>query len=379
METLQKDAGEELRPKTFRPTGRDLVAIAVTAFVLRALVAVAAMWYFNMTVPTFTFLCDGDSYIRVAIAATGDESTVKPFDWRVFPGYPWLIAAVSAFGVRADVAALLLNWSFAAGAAVLSALLFKDRRIGWAMAVLTPSYVMYSTLVMSEATLMAFIVGGLLLAAAGRPLLGGMLLGYGGLIRPMAAFAAFGYIVWALAERKYRRALVFTLAAVAVVVAGAAVMTVWRGSALEGLRLYASDERAYGGEPLTWPFKSLILTPFRQETAAWKIVFTYAHVALVLAGCAIAAALWRRQSASPQTNVTAATLDPRLNGPWLWANTAFCLCVGAHWGFHGFHRFIVPALPPLFVAYRRWLPDRVGWWLLLAIGSLLMAVRGVAH
>lgn len=375
MEAHRKDLSNKLQGSAFRPAGRDLLAIGATAFVLRALVAVTAMWYFHMTALDFAGLCDGDSYIRVGMAATGDDGSVKPFDWRVFPGYPWLIAVPYAANMPADLAALLLNWLSAAAAAVLSAVLFKDRRIGWAMAVLTPSYLMYSTMAMSEATLMIFIVAGLLLAVRGRPLAGGLLLGYAGLIRPMAAFAGLGYVVWAATDRKYSRAIVFALSALAVVVIGAAGLAAWRGSAFDGLRLYALDERAYGGAPLTWPFKSLILTPLNRPTAPWKIVFTYAHVVLVLVSCVFAGVRWRKRPISPLADAS----DASLTAPWLLANTAFCLCVGAHWGFHGFHRFILPALPPLFVVYRRWLPDRVAWWLVIAVPSFVMAVRGVAH
>ncbi|MHC4712787.1 MAG: hypothetical protein ACYTAN_05875 [Planctomycetota bacterium] len=371
----KKTGLERSTPGRFRPSGRDLLAIGAAAFALRLVVALVSLWRFEMTAPDFAFLRDGDSYIRVAVAVTGDESVVKPFDWRVFPGYPGLIAAAHALGARADIAALLLNWLCAAAAAVLSALLFRDRRVGWAMAVLTPSYLMYSTLAMSEPTLMAFIIAGLVLAVAGRPLLGGLLLGYAGIIRPVACFAALGCIVWWAVQRKHKRAVVFAVAALAVVLAGVVGLALWRGSALEGLRLYAADERAYGGEPLTWPFKSLIFTPLSGKTTLWKVLYIYAHVAVVLTGCVVAALprLRRRESGS------AGSLHPAMTVPWLWANTLFCLCIGAHWGFHEFHRFIVPALPPLFVAFRRWLPDKVIYWTALAIVSVALAVWGVSH
>ncbi len=373
------DAGESAADRSplgrFRPGGRDLIAIAAAAFALRVIVAVAALWRFEMTAPEFAFLRDGDSYIRVAVAVTGDESVVKPFDWRVFPGYPGLIAAAHLLGARADIAALILNWSCAAATAVLSALLFKDRRVGWAMAVLTPSYLMYSTLAMSEPTLMAFITAGLVIAVAGRPLLGGLLLGYAGIIRPVACFAALGCIVWYALQRRHKHAVIFAAAALAVVLAGVVGLALWRGSALEGLRLYAADERAYGGEPLTWPFKSLIFTPLSGKAALWKVLYIYAHVAVVLAGCVVAV-LPRLRPREPESTVT---LHPAMTVPWLWTNTLFCLCIGAHWGFHEFHRFIVPALPPLFVAFKRWLPDKVIYWTVLAVVSAALAVWGVSH
>ena len=143
--------------KSYRPGRRELVAMAAVALLLRVVIAAGAMHRNDLSPQDLSYLRDGDSYIRVGLSMTGDESTLKPFDRRAFPGYPALIALFAALKVHPSAAALLLNWMGAAAAAVLSALLFRDRRVGWAMAVLTPSYVMYSTLAMSEPTLLVFI------------------------------------------------------------------------------------------------------------------------------------------------------------------------------------------------------------------------------
>jgi len=367
--------GDAATVEVHRPRRGEIAAIFAAALALRIIVAVLAMQRMGASPSDFAYLRDGDSYIRVGKAMRGETEALKPFDMRVFPGYPALIAAAETLGFDGRWAALGLNWLAAAAAAALCAVLFVDRRIGWAMAVLTPSYLMYSTLVMSEATLAAFMTGGAAAAAGGAYFAGGLLLGYAGLIRPVAAFAAAGIIAWALSRRKYAAALSTALSALAVVLAGAALLALWRGDAFEGVRLYAADQRAYGGEPLTWPFKSLIMTPLRQETAGWKIAYIWGHVAIVLGGCVLAASRFRSKAGARGRGGFLAVAAP----VWLWSNTVFILCIGAHWGFHEFHRFMAPALPPLFWAYGRWLPGRWFYWAMIAPVSVVLAVWGAAH
>jgi hypothetical protein len=368
-----------LNPPPKRPSGRELAAIAATALILRIVLCVGALQRYDLSMHDLSHLRDGDSYIRVAAAMRGDESELKPFDRRVFPGYPGLIALLRSLGANQDTAALALNWLAGAAAAVLSAVVFRDRRVGWGMAVLTPSYLMYSTLAMSEPTLMAFIMGGLAAALSGHVLIGGLLLGYAGLIRPVACFAVVGCMAYAFAGKKPRRAIITGAAALAVVAAGVLALQAWRGDALEGLRMYASDDRAYGGEPLTWPFKSLIVTPLAQKTALWKVVYIWAHVAVTLFGCAVAALLIRGRGRLAKGAACNDAALPWLAWPWLWGNTLFVLCVGAHWGFHEFHRFMTPALPPLLWVLRRWIPSSRIFWAVVAALSLALGIWGVHH
>src|SRR5206468_1683361 len=117
---------------------------------------------------------------------------LSAFDRRVFVGYPGIIAAISVLGLSLPTASLIVNWLCAGLAASLSALLYRDARVGWVLVFFPPSFLTYSTLAMTEATLLAFTLGGLLLTRRGRWLAGGILLGYAGLVRPVACFAVLG-------------------------------------------------------------------------------------------------------------------------------------------------------------------------------------------
>lgn len=108
----------------------------------RAALFLLAYVAFDVSLTKFAELRDGDSYIAFAKAMIGDvgELIGNPFHQRVFPGYPALIALAHLTGFSLEVGAVLVNWVCVGSAAVLTARLFADRRLGWASVTLTPSY-----------------------------------------------------------------------------------------------------------------------------------------------------------------------------------------------------------------------------------------------
>jgi hypothetical protein len=204
----------------------------------------------------------------------------------------------------------------------------------------------------------------------------GIVLGLAGLVRPMACFAAGGVMIALLVRRRFNAALTIGVVAANVFLAGVVALHAWTGDALFGARVYASNPGAYGGEMFAWPFKSLIETPARGGASIGRVVYIYAHVLLTLvAGSALAARWVRFSVARPESR----SLDPRdaVALPWLAGNTVFVLCVGSHWGFDHFPRFGIPAMPALFWAVRRFLPDRWYLWAALLAAVFVFAVIGV--
>lgn len=310
---------------------------------------------------------DGYQYIAYARAWLGDgaELAAHPQYGRFFPGYPMLIAALQALGTPVAAASLFPSWLAAGGVAVLGALVFRDRRVGWALAALTPSSVFSGSLISSEALCLLFSLAGLRLVQQGRAASAGIAFGLGGLFRPVAVFAMIGAAGMDLLKRRPGRAAALTALAGGTVAAGLAALH-WRfGDAFMSVRRYAGDPTAYGGELFTWPFRSLVMTPLTTPVAAWKLLFVGVHLLAVLGGCALAVRQWRRATPEERPLAAAAAL-------WLWGNTLYVLCLGSVWGFHDFPRFLVPALPPLFQVYRQILPSRI--WLWFAVGALSVAL-----
>jgi len=346
--------------------------MGTTALGLRAGVFVFTCRIYHLTLHQFSVARDGYSYMALARAMTGDLSMLSLFDRRVFPGYPALVALThEAFRLPFGMAGLALNWLSVGLAAALSAHLFQDRRVGWAMAVLTPAFVMYSAVPDSEATLLAFILLGLVLVARDQILAGGMMLAVACFIRPVAAFAALGSVISMGVQKPEKRVFRFLLGMVIVFIPGLVLFHAWSGDILLGVRIYAHDPRSYAGHLFGWPFESLLLTPLHYPVPLWKLIYSWLHVAVTLWGCV---ALWfgfQESKDSDSQNLS------RLAAPWLWGNTLFILCIGHIWGLEEYHRFMVPALPPLFWALRRYLPDKPRLYGVFGALSIVMAVIGL--
>lgn len=345
-------------------TARELLAMAALAVALRAALYAIATSLTGTDFADYAGAADGYQYIAYARGWLGDtaELAAHPIYRRLFPGYPALIAVLVRLGVPLPAAVLLPSWLACGAVAVLSARAFRDRRIGWAAATLTPSYIFSGSLLCTEAICLLLSLAGLLQARRGRTLTAGFAFGLGGLFRPVAVFAMLGAIGPDIAEGRLRRALTITAAAGLTVAAGLAALK-WRfGDALMTVRW---NSRGYGGEILTWPFKSLITTPLTTPVAVWKVAFVALHAAAVLGGCLLAA----RALATARGDERRLALVAAL---WLWGNTLYVLCIGNVWGFHDFPRFLIPALPPLFWVWRRALPSRP--WVWVAVGAVSLAL-----
>jgi len=196
-------------------------------------------------------------------------------------------------------------------------------------------------------------------------------MGAAGLVRPMACFAVIGQAL-SVVRTKLRDAVIVCLTSALVVVAGLVAFRHGVGSTL-GPTIYANDPRAYGGQLFALPFQSLIATPFAQHVAWWKIIYIWSYVVLTLVASGLLAAELRRGDVAEDRR------NAQLSAAWLIGNTAFVLCIGSIWGFHEFHRFILPALPPLLWAFRRWYPRRALSWAALGAASFGLALFGVVR
>lgn len=241
---------------------RTMLMLAAAAIAVRLLAATIAFVTTDLRPADLGRLRDGAAYLAYASAITDGFAGLAEYDRRVFPGYPLLLALIGA--ARWPLIAVLLNWLAAGAAAALAYRLYDDVRVGWAMAVLTPSYVLYSTTIMFEAVVLLAGVAAVLLMTRGRGVPAGLALGFAAVARPLAAsFGAACLAVRSWRDRAFLAAAFVTLACVAI--AGAWLWW-WSGSLASGIDVYRSDTRAYGGDSLfAWPFASLIGVPLRES------------------------------------------------------------------------------------------------------------------
>ena len=353
-----------------KPRPSDLLAMTILALALRLGLYVLATTLTGTGFDNAAAAADGYQFVAYAHAWLGDmaELKVHPHFRRLFPGYPMLIALLSLAGVPTAAAVLFPSWLACGAVAPLCAVAYQDRRIGWAAAALTPSFVFSGALISTEALCLVFSMLGIVLAERGRGMAGGVAFGLSGLFRPVAVFAMLGIVAQESAAGRWRRAVAVPTVAGVTVMAGLAAVQ-WRfGEALMSMHTYTE---AYGGQIFTWPFRSLIETPLTSAVPAWKLAYVGVHVLAVLGGCAFAArellAVRRGHRADRRGTALQTTV-------WLGGNALYVLCIGNVWGFHDFPRFLIPALPPLFWAWRRILPTRPWIWVAVGTLSLMLAL-----
>lgn len=355
----------------------DLLLVGLLALLTRLLTVVLALHFGHLSLGQYANKGDGESYLRFARWINGDASQLTDYDRRVFPGYPTLIALVGRCGVSLPMAAVGIDVVSAAIVAVFGALTFSDSRIGWAMVVLLPHWMINSSLAMSEAPMLALSMIGVFFASRGRPVDGGIFFAFAGLVRPMACFAAIAMAVGLFWRGKPRSGFALLGVAAALVGVGILLMQHFTGDALHGMQVYANSPRAYGGDLLAWPGKSLIDSPVRLNASIGKIIYIYAHVAVVLLALGMLA-MWTHRD---WTNASAGRGKTEWRNIasliWLGGNTALVLCIGSTWGFAHFPRFTIPAQPALAWAWRDYLPKSKWVWIVVAAGMVWFGVAGV--
>lgn len=391
------------------PSLRILVWIGLSALIFRA----TLVWGFastsGMSMSEVALARDGEQFAAYAYALVDrpiDAKAVQPdaYTLRLFPLTSAMYALVHGTGIPMHLAMLLVSWVSSALACALAAAFLRSVAIGWLMVVITPSWLLCSAIPSTEAVYLCFVMIGLLLArhastyregksatSNGLTAAGGLLLGLGGLARPVACFAVAGAMLGTYMGKRIGQVCLMGTIALGTVIAGYG--WVWlRFGGMVTLQGYAQSSGAYAeGGILDWPFASLIRTPLIEHAPLWKVGYVGVHVAASLVGCGllIRQAVWpadisaSQQRASPtdDTGGVSQPSDPRLRwlptclAVWACGTVLFALCTGDRWGFHEFPRFIVPCLPALLFAYRRrWTYGQ--WWVW---GSLAVASVGMAY
>lgn len=361
-----------------RPGGwwRQLLAIGLAALAIRLLFVAVTCIVFDLTPEQYAHRGDGYSYIRYARFIADQSTEFTGYDARVFPGYPLLIAPLSLIGIPTWAAALAVNIAAGAVSAVLGAVVFRDLRVGWLMAFFIPVYVASSAMAGNEAPMLAFALAGLAVAGRGGMTaagVGGLLLGVAGIQRPVACFAVLGMMIVLARRRQWAAALLVGFPAAAVVAATMLLVQQWLGDALYGVRFYATSDQSYAGELFAWPMKSLIFTPLYQPVQVFKLPYVWMHALLAVGGTVLLT--WRAWAGERSDRQMLAII-------WLGLNTLYVLMIGSDWGFHALPRFLIPALPPLFLAYSGVLPAltgrwRITFWVLAAAASFCIGLYHV--
>jgi len=333
-------------------------------------------------------LHDGREYQQVAVdmaraagveppgLAAAHAAVSAPPAWaaqRLAPGYPLLILAGSWLLPIHQAALAVALLGAALAAALLHRLGLSPAAVA-AFAVLTPSWVAFTSTAMSEGPFTALALAGLLAWRGGRggnghPAAAGLAFGAATLVRPVGAvlFAALWWL-----RRRRAPAADSALAAAAF----AALPAAWLAASLLAGGGAPTQLATYLRKDLALPLTHLIsgLSRPAEDPLKWlQVVFV---LALVVTAVFLLGRRGDRGDAVPGGPITPAASDWRA---WVGSQALFHLLLPSAWVFEVLPRFLVPALPGVAAALDPLLPPpgrRRRW--LVGGGVALLTVASVA-
>lgn len=320
---------------------------ALTAAARLALIAAACLAA-RLGLGDLALLHDGWEYLRLAAALTGHEaSPLAPESLRLYPGFPLAMAALGAGQPHLfATAGLALAIACASVAGMMTARLGGDERLAAAMIALTPSWIVFTSTVMSEGLAAALALGALLLIRDGRWAAASALAGAAYLVRPVGILLLAPLMVEGLARRDGRRAMAGAGVALGIVGVHLAVSRAIGGEALQAARAYAVKD-------FDWPLRTLalgLMNP-RADLLRWGLVS--GMLALSAAG---GWGLWRGWRAG--------RTEWRALLAWHAAAGAFYVLLPSTWTFACMDRFLLAIWPTTLIGLMAWagrLPKFLFW------------------
>lgn len=315
-------------------------ALAVTV-ALRVAVIAAACVLAKISWSEVALLHDGWEYLRMSDALahfhprdTGLENV------RLFPGYPLAIAllGLGEFPIAAGFSISILG---AAACGWLTARLGRDKALVWWMVALTPSWLLHTSVVMSEALSTLMALTGLALCLRRQWAWAGLVAGFGIVVRPVGAFLFIPLLIEALAERNRRAVIAILLAGAPLPILYLVFSRIYWGSAVQSVRDYST----IAGN--VWPFQDLVMDSLSASVSLMKKGLVWGTLAIAaIGGCG----LWKQWRGGDLT------IRPLL--AWHLSAGLFYLLSPGNWMFDSIDRYYVAIWPTALIGLAPWLPRR---------------------
>jgi hypothetical protein len=321
---------------------------------------------------------DNAAYVEVATALRHWDFQAL-HDVQHFMGYPYAMAAVSwllrvpvsvSLGLVAGAASLISTF--------LASRMFGTRAAGY-FAVSNFAWLQASFLGGSEPLAVALGIGAFWNFRRGRPLLAALLGGLATIVRPLMIFTLVGIGITLLYRKRYIEFLGALAVGLAIGLLYVFPLAHYFGDPLLTAHSYTS--RDYGasnvtgphGQLFSWPFYAIIVGTMVYPAPWSNLILSFSWIALVIAGIVAMFSRGLREyvKANPAEVVFFA----------FYLTMVFCYGYLV-WARGNFMRFSIPALPFVFFALLRWLPEdrRVLWALGVAAPVLAgCSVVGIRH
>lgn len=311
-------------------------------------------------------MSSGDNGAYLLAASAIRHWNFHNVDVKQFWGYSYVMAGVSLTGLSLGVSLLvvsILSWvvsiaiSFRLWGGVVAAL-FAISNFDW---------MQRSLLGGSEPLFVLFLFASFWAIRAERWSTAALLASFATITRPVGLIALLALGLILLSQRRYGKTLWCT--AIALGAGALYVLPFWLyfGDPLYQVHRYRTADW-HSGSAIGWPLQAIIQSLIHNREPWTNVVLTTAWILFAIAGAL--ALLFRKKALTSVHEVE-----------WLFAllYVAFLLCYSSpEWARADFPRFVIPAVPILFVALADWLPrDRRIIWAIAVISPILSAASAL--
>ena len=312
----------------------------------------------------------GDSSAYESVASAIQRWTFNGLQIKQFWGYPYAVAAVAIVArVSIQTSLLLVSWISCFVTTALAYRLWGGWIAGF-FAILNFAWMQRSFLGGSEPLAVALIFGTFLAVRQKHYLSAALLAALSTIVRPLGIFCLVGIGIDLLCRRQYKKLALSVLIGAIVGTLSVLPLIAHFGSAFATVRSYQDGGTALFGYPLYAIIKGTILYP----APLTNLLLSFGWIVLVLAGL-----LRMIKNSDFHSYAKEHPVEILFALPY----TLFVFCYNYPvFARSNFPRFIIPALPIVFVALATWLPlkRRVIWALGVVMPTLAaLSALGIRH
>jgi len=352
----------EERKRALRRAGAIAFGLAMA---VRLMLIAAATAKAGINLREYFLLHDGWEYMRLCLGFSGHGfSHIGAETLRLYPGYPMIMILCGGFQFP-GMAGIGISVLSAAACCLLICQLEERECLPFFMALVHPSWLVFSATVMSEGLSVALTLGALALLMRRQRVVAALLAGVSAVVRPVGVFlvAITAYCHWR--ENRGRGLWKVVLAGLLPPAAHLIIYRLVFGDMMQSVRAYAAKDFA-------WPFVSILRNMSAPEMEGILKFYIFFSVIFGMAGTI---GLYRRYRREGERFM------PLLL--WNGAVLLFYLFLPSSWTFRCLDRFYLSLYPTSLIGLLPWFPKRRGLAasaiVFLAVISFFMALRWLVN
>lgn len=317
----------------------------------------------SFNLQTITGLRDGSGYLNLAYGFVhGSFFSVPLEDTQYFIGYPFFLS-IFLHVLPAWAAVYLFQFACIAGSLAIAVRLFENPWIARWMIFCIPSYVLFTSVNMSESLLMFLVFAAAYAYQQKKFFITALMLGCALITRPQSMFLLYLLLLVSALKNRHFIGFLSMIFWPAIFLAGMHLFNAEVfGDAFHNYRLYGAHEsHSLLAMPFSgyWTYSQDVTIRLTNRIYIWLFTF------FIAAGLILFWGRSKRQELSP---------NEKLFLHWGTLQFLFFLSLNSRWGFMELPRYFIPVLPSALMGYHPKTPKTWLWVIILGGLSIAFAV-----